>query len=537
MIASTLPQYSTDTLNLKETEKAEIDRLRVSHELYKLYLPEFDLYLSAFEGGPEITDSKNLWKHIRETTEDYAERATRVHYTNYCEPMISFFTNFIFSESIDRNGGSNTDWYINFLKNVNRKDEDIDTFMRQVSDDMQIFGMSYVLVDTPSAPAGLDENTFSKAVADELNISPYWVLIKATEVTDWVIDDFDNFDYLKRLQFKNVVTREGIRKIEHYTEWYKNHIDINQVDITDPAQPRLLQKQTYNNTLNRIPVEVCRYKRSKRYPYMGNSFLRDFASNNREVMNLTSLIQEFLYRQCFNILAVETETAIPILDQEQGAVGTANAINYPKGANAPAYISPASDPAEFLQSERSAIVQEMFKRAAQDTLNELFNGSKSSGFSQAQSFSKTVPFISNRADTLERLESNLMRITLQLSSKNWDGKIKYKDRYELTNLTDAITQLTSLARDLMIPSKTFVVEELKRLVHEYDGKIDSNIMLTIDKEIEAINWTDWTEKQQEALVGTGNSPAEQQAPKSSGTMTEIQSESKSKVGSTKKLKK
>ena len=536
MLPNLPDHYSTDALNLPVPFKEELDRLRTSHELYKLYAPEFDLYLSAYEGGNDFTNSKNVRKHARENVEDYKDRTDRVHYINYCEPMISFFTNFIFSESIDRNGAANQDWYNEFIQDVNKKSENIDGFMRQVSDDMQIFGMAYVLVDAPALPSGVSQETLSEANAKDLGLDPYWVLIKATEITDWVVDDFDNFEYLKRLQMLNRVTRDGIRKIEKYTEWFLDHITITEIDITEPEKPVIFSNKEFNNALGTIPISVCRYKRSKRYPYMGNSFLRDFAANNREVMNITSLLQEFLYRQCFNILAVESESSIPIADQEDGVVGTSNSVTYPKGAKAPAYITPAVDPAQWMQSERSLIVQEMFKRAAQDTLNELFNGGKSSGFSQAQSFSKTVPFISNRADTLEKMESNLMALTLLFMGKVWDGKIKYKDRYELTNLTDAITQLVALGRDLMIPSKTFIIEELIRLIHEYDGKLDSDVMMKIESEIRGLDFPAWQIQQQEALVGKGSSPAEQQGSKSTGTMSEIKAES-SNTGGTKKVKK
>jgi hypothetical protein len=219
-------------------------------------------------------------------------------------------------------------------------------------------------------------------------------------------------------------------------------------------------------------------------------------------------------------------------------LGTANVLEYPKGTTAPQYITPPVDPAEFLQSERSRITGEMFKLAAQDTMNELFNGEKSSGFSQAQSFSKTVPFISTRADTLEKYENKLMSLTMQRLSKNWDGKVKYKDRYELTNLTDAMTQLVSLFRDLQFPSETFIKEELKRLAEEYDGKLPQAISAKVMKEIDDMDFTDWQATQVQALVGTGggNSPASQQKPKSTGTLAEAASEAKVNTGATKKLK-
>lgn len=537
-----LAESATNNQNLDEAIKAKIDKLRATHELWKVYAPDWDLYLSAYEGGSDFAAEKNLFKHARENLEDFKDRVARLHYLNYCEPLVDFFTNFIFAETIDRHGGTNKDWYDTFIKDVNMKGDSIDDYMRMVSDDMQIFGMSFTLVDTPALPAGINESDVTKQDEADLNIRPYWLILRPDEIIDWVVDDFDNFEYVKRRQIINKIENGEILIVEKYTEWFKDKIVINFVDITDPAKPKLLTPQNYPNTLGEIPLYVARYKRSKRNPHMGNSFLRDFAYNNREIMNLTSLLQEFLYRQAFNILAVEIESGLPMKDQEEGVIGNSNRMEVPKGANFPEYLSPPAEPASFIQGERERIKQEMFRRAAQDTLNELFNGEKSSGFSQAQSFSKTVPFIASRADTLEKAENALMTFTMKLIGKQWDGKVKYKDRYELTNLTDALTQLMMLGRDLQLPSPTFFIEEMKRLVHEFDGKIPTEILAKVEKEIEGLDFNDWQETQKAALIGQpkpdgGTSPGAQHKSKSSGTMAEAASEAKSSnVGATKKVR-
>lgn len=517
----------------------EIVRLRLKNELWSLYAPEWDMYLSAYEGGPDMCKAENVTKHQRENTEDYADRVKRLHYLNYCEPLVDFFTNFIFSETIHRDGGTNETFYQDFIKDVNRKGDDITTYMKAVSDDMQIYGMSYTLVDTPSIK-GLDGDQLSLQEQEEQGIRPYWVLIKPDEVIDWVTDEFERLIYAKRVQPVTKPYREGHTHFEKYTEWYPQETVVTWVDITQPAHPKITQTEVFPNSLGFIPLYVTRYKRSKRNRYMGNSFLRDFAYNNKEVLNLTSLNQEFLYKQAFNILAKESDGGIPMRDQQDGEIGTANVLEYPKGSEAPKYISPPSDPAKFITEERQRIVNEMFKRASQDMMNELFNGEKSSGFSQAQSFSKTVPFIANRADTLERAENALMSYTLQLMGKKWDGKIKYKDRYELTNITDAITQLTSVFRDLLFPSETFVKEELKRLVQELDGKITDDKLAKIYSEIEAMDFDEWHQDQLDALVGKGaqggTSPAAQQKNKSTGTMAEAASEARAPGTATKKVR-
>lgn len=537
LINGVAPGFQAKVEQQAENQDPEVERLRGKNDLWKIYAPEWDLYLSAYEGGPDFANAENLEKYQRENPEDFADRCKRVHYLNYCAPLVDFFSNFIFTETIQRDGGANTAFYQDFITDVNKKGDDITTYMSMVSDAMQIFGMSFTLIDTPSVK-GLDSGDVLTVLQEkELGVRPYWVHISPEEIIDWVVDEFEQLQYAKRVQCITKLVADGSKHFEKYTEWYLDKTVVTMVDVTNTKQPTVFSTETFDNPLEFIPIHLVRYKRSKRYPYMGNSFLRDFAYNNKEVMNLTSILQEFLYRQCFNVLVKQTDSAIPERDQQDGVLGMSNVLEYPKGADAPQYISPPSEPAEFIASERQRIISEMFKRAAQDTLNELFNGEKSSGFSQAQSFSKTVPFIATRADILEKAEMTFMKTTMKLINKEWDGKIKYKDRYELTNITDAISQLLQVFRDLMCPSETFVKEELKRLVHELDGKIPTDKMAKIMQEIESMDFPEWQGKQLEALIGAGKSPAEQQKPKSTGTMAEAASEAKSSnTSATKKQK-
>jgi hypothetical protein len=525
-------------VDLSEIDKTEIERLRLTHELWNLYSADWDLNLSSYEGGSDMVTERNLFKHSRENTEDFQDRVKRCHYMNYCAPIVDFFTNFIYAETINRDGGTNAPYYQDFIQNVDRRGNSIDDYMRAVSDDMQIFGMSYIMVDTPKLPDDVDPALVTKQYEQDNNIRPYWVTMRPNEVVDWVTDDFDTFKYLKRRQIVNDIDVAGqITTIEKYTEWTVQEVRISRIDVTDPSKIKLLPAETLPNRLNTIPISVARYKRSKRHPHMGNSFLRDFSVNNREIMNLTSLLQDFLYRQAFNILAVQTESSIPLAEQQDGEFGTSNRMEVPKGVLMPEYITPPSDPAQFIRSEIATIKNEMFLMAAQDTLTELFNGEKASGFSQAQSFSKTVPFISSRADTLEKVEKQLMQLTYKLIGKTWDGKIKYKDRYELTNLNDALTQLMILARDLQLPSEDFVKAELIRFTQEFDGKLNDDIRAKVISQINAMDFDKWQETQKEVLIGAGgNSPAAQQKPKNTGTMAEASKEAKVKTGATKKVK-
>ena len=484
-----------------DKDKREIERLRGACALYQKYVPLWQFYLAAYEGGKDFASPSNIFRHPREHPDDFNERAKRLYYHNYCYPLVDFFTTFIFTETIQRDADDDgaRDDYNAFVGNVNKKGEDITTFMTQVCDDMQIFGMSYVLVDAPAQPS---EN-MTKAQQEEQGISPYWVLVKPTEVLDWAHDSFDNFIYLKRVEYQTRIgAGMGKQLVERYSEWSQSEIKISEIDVTNPDEPVLLSSGgVMGNKIGKIPFLVARYKRGKTDKFMGMSFLNDLAWIGREVMNLTSLLQEFLYRQCFNILAMERDPSVPEIEQMQGEISTANMLKYATGTKAPAYITPPTQPAKFLQDERTSNIMAMYKIAAQDTQNDLFNGGKSSGFSKAVSFQTTVPKIATRAETLEQMEMRLMALTFEFMGKEWKGSVKYKDHYQITNLTDALSQLSTLFKDLQINSKTFAEMQMKRMIDEFDGKLTPDQRKKVYEEIEGIDWDEWFDTMKLGFLG------------------------------------
>jgi hypothetical protein len=320
---------------------------------------------------------------------------------------------------------------------------------------------------------------------------------------------------------------------ETYREWFADRVRVTVLDVTNDKRVVVVSKEERPLPIRELPVVCITYKHSKKYKGMGNSFLRDIASTNRSVLNITSLVDEFLYRQCFNILAKEQDTMFPMQNASQGNVSTSNVVYFPKGGQPPQYITPPADPARFLQEERQSNINEIFRQAVQDLRSDLANGEKSSGMAQSMSFSRTVPFIATWAQCLEDAENKLFRLTWLFNGKKWSGKIKYKDHYELTNLVDSMTNLLMLFKDLALPSKTFAIAELKRLVKEHDGKLPVEDLVKVMQEIDALDFDEW---HAEVMSGAG-SPAEQQQSKQTGTLAELKKESeKKKSGPNNKLR-
>jgi hypothetical protein len=81
-----------------------------------------------------------------------------------------------------------------------------------------------------------------------------------------------------------------------------------------------------------------------------------------------------------------------------------------------------------------------------------------------------------------------------MQGKSFDtGKISYNDDYCVTNLLDLLTQLGVIFNTVKMQSPTFVREEWKRVVREFDGKLDSSAMSAIVAEINKLTEKDITD--------------------------------------------
>jgi hypothetical protein len=470
----------------------EIERLRSVHPDYKDASPNWLFFLRSYEGGKDYVSEETLFTHFRENSADFKDRLKRAHYQNYCQPLTDFVPDFIYASEIERDPGSLKPRFDNFIKNVNRSGTSLTEFMREVVEDARMYGHVFVQVDKPSLPPSLQvlgKVTVSVAQARRLKLDPYFIKVTPLEVLDWVTDGDGKYVYLKRQEIVDVLEGRTRRRYERYTEWYTDSYTITKIDITDGDsldKAKLVAPATFPNTLGEIPFVKVVYKGSKSNKDLSSSFLADIAPQNRSVFNLTSLIDEFLYRQCFNVMAMPQNTSITTKDTVEGQIGTSNVIEFPdQASHQPFYLSPPVQPAEFIQREREAIVQEMYRTAAQDIASELFSVSNRSGDAARQAFGRQVPVIARQADSLQQAEHQMFRLWAALQGDTWAGKIAYKDDYSVTSMMDLILQFSSIFTTAKVLSPTFIREEWKRLVREYDGKLTPEQLEKIVREIDA----------------------------------------------------
>lgn len=505
--------YSSEKAR-ESAEKEEIKRLRSKHPDYQHLEGRWNFYLRSYEGGPDYVSEETLFKHQREHAEDFADRLKRASYANFCQPLVDFVPDFIFSQDIDRDPGSLRPQFEDFKHNVDRAGTSLNNFMKQVSQHARIFGMCYIQVDKPKLPEQYNPDELSVLEAQKLGLDvPYLVSVNPIEVLDWRTDDKGNFIYLKRVQYLSLADSMddfSVRSVERYTEWSPTKWRISDVDVSDEDKPRVSNRDEGPNAWKVVPFIPHFHRRSKFNKDIGVSFLQDIAYQNRSVFNNTSLIDEFLYRQCFNILAMERDTTLPTANNVEGNAGTSNVLEVPRDAkHMPEYIAPPVDPAEFIQSERENSIKEMYRQAAQDIMHELF---ARSGDAVEKGFNRTIPVIAEQADQLQQTELHIFSLWAKMMKKEWTGKIAYRDDYSITNLLDMLVQLTTIFNGIRIMSPTFVREEWKRIVREFDGKLQPEIFEKIISEINKVSDEDIVEmlkSPKNAKTGQGTASAAQ----------------------------
>jgi hypothetical protein len=131
----------------------------------------------------------------------------------------------------------------------------------------------------------------------------------------------------------------------------------------------------------------------------------------------------------------------------------------------------------------------MYRQAAQDILSEVFGqGVAPSADAQKAAFSRTIPMIAKQAELMQSGEQSLWGIWAKLQDMDWaDGIIAYRDDYSITNLQDLLLQLSTIFNNLKVLPPTFIREEWKRVVREFDGKIPAEQMTQILAEIDKLS--------------------------------------------------
>jgi len=445
-----------------------------TYGMYDEFRGWWNFYLDSYEGGDDYLRANYLYRHVKEDESDFRDRIQRSYYYNFCRTVVDTYVAHIFrkANAIYRRSDDTGD-YERFLSDVDARGNTMNVFMQeQVAPAAQIFGQVFVVVDKPKFKGELK----SKAEEREKGIRPYLVAVDPRDVVDFQFDSRGNVLWVRMREVRERPSDPFYKSNASDEEEYVCRTWTREGWFLHDAEGNLIEADEH--ALGRVPVVIVYNVESRKYPGFGVSALSDIAPINRSIYNWCSLNDEFLYRQCFNILAMPEMPGI-----KRRKIGPGNALTYPiDAARPPHYIYPPVEPGEYLLKNIDAAIRQIYRLAVLGAAWGIETPQSASGISKAYDLYQTNENLVKKAKNLEQAEAEIGAIW-----GLWEGKEGFKPTVEYP--TDF--KITDLAEDLkndfavlkMNISESFNKALRKRAAARYI-KLDPKQMERVAAEIE-----------------------------------------------------
>jgi hypothetical protein len=448
-------------------------------------LPRWVFYLNSYEGGEDYAlNTEYLFTHARETVEDRNYRLRRAVYYNYCRSIIDVYISHLYRKEVVRE--SHDAGYHEFLRDVDMRGNSVDSFMAAfVAPMAMVFGTVYVLIDAPE----VDEELVSSYEETRRGIRPYANLVLPMDLVDWELDHFGEFRWVKireviPQQLSPLGTREKPRyqyRIWTPRAWYLINED------REFLNPHGAEGEPHET--GKVPVVVVRNERSFTRQLPGVSALADIAHCCRKIYNLASLLDEFLYKQCFSFLAWPGD-----INTEE--LGASNVATYDPATKAlPAYISPPTDPAAFIESQIDRNIEEIY-RLARIRYEGAHPRVAQSGFAKAIDFHDTDNALARKARSFEQAEREISDLYFRWCQRRNDARIVYPREFSVKAVNDEIEEAVRIISMKLSSSLNSCVAS--RLARRLLPNLPEEKRRQIEKEIETSSSRNLKAEDQEA---------------------------------------
>jgi hypothetical protein len=441
------------------------------HPEYDWHLPDWSFFLNAYEGGRNFTSNPlYLFTHQREDAEDRAFRMRRVAYYNYARSVVDLFTSHLYRREVTRETESRL--YTRFLDDSDGRGTSIASFMRtRVAPMAFVLGMAYVVVDRQQAAA--EFGTLAEEI--EAGALSYATLVLPQDVVNWSEDATGALEW--------IVIRESSAPAHgpadaapapacRYRVWTRDRWFLLDEDGSPLSPPG---PEGAEHSLGRVPVVRVYNERSVLHPGMGVSLIADIAPISRRIYNLSSLLDEFLYKQCFSFLAWPGEIT-------PETIGANNVAQFdPQSGASPLYVSPPTDPAAFLESQIEKNVAEIFRLARL----EYASVGAESGVAKAYDFHDASSVLARKAAAFERAEEEIADVFFLWVREEPRCTIAYPREFAVRSLDKELEESMMLISAGI--SEKFSRKLKKQLVRKVLPNLPARDAAEIDREIDGVN--------------------------------------------------
>lgn len=279
-----------------------------------------------------------LFRHSREQLHEYNNRNRRATYLNIVKQIV----NSIISNALKKPPSRNADAKLKeFWDGVDEKrTTSIDAFMRKIAKRATTSGIWWICMDVDS---------------EDGDGKPYVYGVNPLDIVDWSTDDDGEIEWLKQyvMTEEQRTYQQPFKRVNQYRVWTKTEV-IEYQDLGS-GNPKELSRRPIK--VGRVPFVPMYAEKSDDYSFPdGISFVGDLAKIANGLYNVSSLLDEILYKQTFSWLVVPDPNQK--LDATQIGLNTAFGFDPGGTGGKPEYISPDADQARVLIEARSELLQQ-----------------------------------------------------------------------------------------------------------------------------------------------------------------------------------
>jgi len=332
--------------------EAKTERLAIYNRRKKLFdVDGYTFMEDAYRGSGGFKDGTYLEPHPRETVSKYNRRKSMSYYLNYVKTVIDSHVDPVFQKIPDRmwgvnNDGGPTPLFDKFMEDVDTNGAGIDRFMKRAAKEAKKHGVSFIIVDNFS------DQPDRQVDAIQNRVLPYAYIVRKKDVTNYTTDGSGR---VTSITYQTVTETSGGSSSK--TAFWKWTADAWEKSGDGSVMSGI-------NKLGRVPVVVLFSGENDPGDLKPDSDFYSIARTNAALFNLCSWLAEILQNQGFAILTYPVSTAQQASEVQELIVGTENVLGYDGMlSNTPAFIAPPGEMAAALQTERSNMIQEIYRMA------------------------------------------------------------------------------------------------------------------------------------------------------------------------------
>ena len=446
----------------------------------------------AYSGGKDYIE-KALIQHLSELTLEFNERKERAYYFNYVRRVPNRITEFILAQSPVR---KNADKEI--VEDFDRFGNRIDSVMRQWEIKTLLYGLSWMLVDSPAIEVDEQGVPLKKNIAEKKDekLRPYGIPLDPLCVTDWSYGENGELEWaiVKSIRIESTDPKVCPVEVETRTLWTREFWQTYTQKTGESIKGGLEVGEEVQHGLGIVPL-VRRLKVDTTGMGAGH-WSQDVLRISDAILNNESECQINIVKQVFGLLVVPEsfKDASQDLKSQSGTTkvekgetwGKTLSRSYavwesPDESGITRYISPSGMIVTAIEADSARLKGELFDIIGLAIKTETTQ--RESADAKAWDNQAASAFLKTEADSLEEAELRVWKVFNKWDSSIPIPEVNYNKEFNVQEFKDsmlAITEIMSLEAGEKFQKRVFktaltLLDRIEKIPQEEKDEIMEEI--------------------------------------------------------------